>query len=518
MSWIQIFLLCGSIGLGIRYAFILSRAAWLPNWIVASQSKNAFLCDSKIASGAARPLVYVVIPALNEYDSLPRTLKALAGSMSEDLSTCFRFVVVTTEKEREQRVNLVAELRNKMVDEPSVFPIAMKRRLEQISRGLSRMVDEIYAHPAAKRESRLDKVCSLIENWPYTWSLMKEISLPYIDVRWIHQVSSDGNMATQLNVVVEEIAKSEITPEETYFLCYNADTLPSSKSLQELQNVLVAKDHPISAQLMAVSMLNFKEFSNFGSAYAAGAAIYQSRWALGYEFSMLMTTNERRFPSLQSKYHYCRGHGMVFRFDFLMESGGFDENTALEDIFQGFKLSCIGEPCHPVPVLEWTESPSGVFSVIQQKKFWFSGMLDLPYYASMLPIQIRRKTKNARLFLLLFIGLYREIVTWAFGPMLVCLLILGGLLQGLPYLIALPILNAVISVVLVLRVTPLKFRPERPSDLLRFVPIYVVGTFIYSLTRNVGPLAALSQRLLRRSNNAKASASIPQNRPGSARA
>ena len=151
-----------------------------------------------------------------------------------------------------------------------------------------------------------------------------------------------------------------------------------------------------------------------------------------------------------------------------------------------------------MPVLEWTESPTAFQTVFRQKRFWFLGMLDLWKYPSMLPDNIRARTSPWRLCFLIIIGSYREIFTWLAGASLVALLTIWSLVGGLVLIAALPVVNAILSTFLVLVGTPQTYRPKHL--LSRGVLACISGTFIYSVTRNFGPLSAVTSKLFSKSN------------------
>ena len=489
MTSTQVILSFASVALAIRYGFILFRMARMGSWIRATAARNAALCRERLADGVARPFVLVVIPALREVDTLERTLTALKSAIPRNLERDFALVVVTTEKERAERAALIAVIKREIADRS--LSTQLRLRLADISADLPRRVsDLIETVPRDDRANVLGQVAEIVNDCPFTWDVNRGQAGER--VRWMHFPNATGNMASQLNYALRELLPGVRGREQTtYFVSYNADTSPDPDSLRRLYELLIAERLPAAAQLMAIPMLNFRDHS---SAYAAGAAIYQSRWALGYEFAMFRQST----GSLQSLYHYCRGHGMVFRLDYLLRSGGFDENTALEDIFEGFKLSCEGLRCYPVPVLEWTESPTEFRTVVRQKRFWFSGMLDLWKYPSMLPLALRHRVSRWRLFVLMAIGFYREIFTWLAGASLVAFLFVGGLVSGLVLIAALPVVNAILSTFLVLANTLPMYRPKRL--LWRDVMAYIWGTLIYSMTRNLGPLSAVASRVTWRSN------------------
>src|SRR5262245_65316193 len=110
MSLIQLTLLAAAVALTFRYSILLCRTGRISNWIDRTQRRNAALCQARMAQGAERPFIAVVIPALAEYETLPRTLTMLLRSVPPELADDFIFLVVTTEKERVLRQTAGAEV------------------------------------------------------------------------------------------------------------------------------------------------------------------------------------------------------------------------------------------------------------------------------------------------------------------------------------------------------------------------------------------------------------------------
>ena len=313
MTSTQVIVYLAAAALAIRYVLILFRMHRVHSWIEATAASNAIRCRNQLASGADRPFVLVVIPALREFDTLGRTLAALKSAIPQHLEHDFCLTVVTTEKERVQREALVRALAAEICN--LAFSTHLRIQLADISSQLLSRVSHLMERLSCDHPGNVaDRVVETVNDWPFTWDL--NCGRLAEQAKWIHFPNTTGNMASQLNFALRELLADKSGREKTtYLLCYNADTSPDPNSFRRLFDLLIAERLPVAAQLMAIPMLNFRQHS---SAYAAGAAIYQSRWALGYEFAML-----RQSPaSLQSHYHYCRGHGMIFRLDYLLGSGG----------------------------------------------------------------------------------------------------------------------------------------------------------------------------------------------------
>lgn len=419
--------------LAVRYLGIWIEMANLPRWIGRERDRVIGRFQHALDQGQRLPQLWIVVPAYEEASSIGHTLNALLANITPQLQPLVRILVVTTEKEDAHR------------------------------RALNLQTNDASTRDAIQ---------------------------PYLDRRqidWLHSGDPFGNLATQLNLSRTHIAKTCDDPGSTYLVVFNADTLPAPDSIERLMDLLLAERFPEAVQLMCIPVRNLRATVARGGLYAAAAALYQSRWALGYEFGMM---RRRQFPSLQSTYHYCRGHGMTFRMDFLLDIGPFETRTELEDLFQGYVLSRMGKCSPPVPVLEWTDHPESTRELVRQKAFWYRGMLDVFKYPRWFAERKLPSKGQLHATWLLVIGAYREVFTWLVGPLLTAIFMIGCVIAGGWSLgwVLLPIANAVGTVVLVLRTIPGDLRPS-PTSVRVFVGLGI-GVLCYSMTRNFGPLLA----------------------------
>ncbi|MDQ3944687.1 MAG: hypothetical protein M3357_05965 [Actinomycetota bacterium] len=460
-----------------RYAHVWLEMARLPRRLADEQRR--FSQAATAARGDALDLL-VVVPALSEYATLGRTLPTLLEAAGAETRAQVQVVVVTTERERSERRRLRAVLAD-----PTLTGATAGRSADQLGGNDEELIAALRR--ATADGAPAEELRSLVDAWPYTWELAEE----FPSTTWLHSPRTDGRMASQLNFAVERVGL--VVPAgwktaSTYVCVYNADTVPQPDSFTCLVDTLLAHDRPPAAQLMCAPMLNFGDLasaSGVTSAYLAGAAIYQSRWALGREFRMYRVAVRRRRPS-----YYCRGHGMTLRLDTLLRHGGFEERTALEDLFCGHLLSLERSHCPAVPVVERTASPATLADLTRQKAYWFSGMLDLVHYGSWVAdrgLRYRHAGQWARLFAA---GLLRDVLPWLLGPPAALGVVVCASRQWRPWLL-LPVLNAVCSTVLVLHALPGEVEGWPPSrGRSRAAVRLALGTLAYASTRNAGPLRA----------------------------
>lgn len=278
----------------------------------------------------------------------------------------------------------------------------------------------------------------------------------------------------------------------TYVVAYNADSTAVVDSVRAIGDTLLARDLPRVAQVNFLSMRSLARTTGPGRWFAVGAAYYQSRWALGFELDLHRRNSaaRRRVPWGHS--YHLKGHGAVLRLDTAVEMGGFSTQTPCEDLELGFRLSLRDVPVHVVPVLEDTEHPETAGAVIAQKRYWFSGMIDVLQFHRLLAEE--RRAAPVRFELVRLGSLYRSAGCFLLGPLPYWYLFVAAVVLGQPLLAVPPVLNAVLSAWLIRRAAHAVGSPLAP--LVRFEAVLLpLGILTWSLARNIGPVQYLGTLL-----------------------
>ncbi|MGW7050466.1 glycosyltransferase family 2 protein [Streptomyces sp. NPDC054887] len=322
-----------------------------------------------------------------------------------------------------------------------------------------------------------------------THTLAEELCAGFADASCVMDRSEVPSMAAAFNTGMRTVAGLDGDgPGETYVVVYNADSTAALDSVQALGDTLVARSLPAVAQINFLSLRNVDRMTGTGRWYAVGAAYYQTRWAFGFEYDLHRRNSAaRRRGPLGHSYH-LKGHGLALRLDTALDAGGFSTATPCEDLELGFRLALRRVPVHVVPVLEDTEHPTTAAAVTAQKRYWYSGMIDVLQFHWLLPED--RAVQPWRFELSRLASVYRSAGCFLLAPVPYWVLLAGAVVLGQPVLAVLPFLNAVLSAWLVRRAARRLGRPLPalgPAGLV----LLPAGILVWSLTRNIGPVQYL---------------------------
>ncbi|KQQ69195.1 glycosyltransferase [Microbacterium sp. Leaf320] len=297
------------------------------------------------------------------------------------------------------------------------------------------------------------------------------------------------SMAAAFNTGMRTIAEqSSGSATRSFVAVYNADSSANIDSTQALGDTILAWDYPPVLQVNHSSLRNLDSMTGVGGWYSQGAAYYQTRWALGFEFDLhRRNSSPTRKGPLGHSYH-LKGHGLVMRLDTAMAMGGLSTDTPCEDLELGFRLSLKDVPVVSVPVLEDTESPLTPAAVIAQKGYWFSGMLDVVNFHSLQPEQ--KHVQPWRFELQRAASIYRSAACFLLAPVPYWLLVAIAGILGQPLLALPPVLNAFMSVWLIRRALR-KFGSDHRRLRSWEIVSVPMSVLLWSMTRNVGPIAYL---------------------------
>lgn len=174
----------------------------------------------------------------------------------------------------------------------------------------------------------------------------------------MHYPKNDGFMADQLNYVLEKYNFKN--KNNTYFSVYNADSVPSENTFNEVFKTIVVNNVPKVMQKYSYAYSNINDLSFI----MKGFALYQSNFEIKYGLINAMLFSD-------FLYTYVVGHGMYIRLDVLEELGGFDSHFWCEDIFISSVLRNKKISITPICALENMENPKFLNIQIRQNAVWF---------------------------------------------------------------------------------------------------------------------------------------------------
>jgi hypothetical protein len=334
-----------------------------------------------------------------------------------------------------------------------------------------------------------------------TRQVAEELCATMDGARVIVDRSPVPSMAAAFNTGMRDVAARRRADGTTaYIAVYNADSSATPDSVQALGDTILARGLPEVLQVNFASMRNLSAMSGADGWLARGAAYYQTRWALGFEFDLHRRNSRavRRGP-LGHSYH-LKGHGAVLRLDVALAAGGFSTETPCEDLELGFRLAMQRIPVHSVPVLEDTESPASTRAVIAQKRYWFSGMVDVASFHRLQPDL--REAEPVRFELSRAASVYRSAACFLLAPVPYLVLIAGGAVLRKPALALIPLVNAGASTWLIRRALSRLDPGTRPLG-LRHGLSDAAAVAAWSMCRNIGPALYVLSMLRQRDRTAR---------------
>lgn len=333
---IAVFALCFIFSYTLLRAVILEKDTFETlRWIEEQQALGE---ENLSDSPADLPMIILLLPVLREQRELP----ALMVHMSHLLypRNKLRIFLITTERERqEQDASSMTEART-TIDLAEDLAEALNRKLEH----------ELFSH--------------------------------------IHCPDIRANKAGQLNYALSVVDRESnpLLVDQTYIGVYDADSRPDIRTLDyvgadALRHSKEWQIMPPAYQQVSLFIKNFRLLPcTLQGLLLRMEALYQTRWALGYEIPnyrsqyQLLTSDScsRVERVVKSRLSYCVGHGSFLRLDVLKRIGGFPTHTPVEDISLGNILSFMEIPIKPVPFFDVCEVPESLCSMFHQGSVWFA--------------------------------------------------------------------------------------------------------------------------------------------------
>jgi hypothetical protein len=331
----------------------------------------------KSANNKSEQKIIILMPVLREQEVIVKNLNIFTR-----LKGNYELVYITTRKEDDEKIeryNMLLSLKKRLLNSQSetnfienlvgIIPYSIARDLYH-DKNIIKDAEKNWQHIIGTYLG-LDTTAEIIDGY-------LEKNKQYCShVHRINYPHKDGVMSHQLNYACKRILKNH-NPNETFILIYNADSVIEKNAL----DVFIEKIKSGEKVIMQSSLFleNYDSFSeNFRGSILSCIALAQSRWTLVHEINRIRAQYNQGVKSIYESAHVV-GHGTCIRLDKLLTVGGFLENFINEDLPLGYFLALSGEKICPVAVLENSQSPSTVSSVITQYTTWFYGAMDYFLY------------------------------------------------------------------------------------------------------------------------------------------
>ena len=225
------------------------------------------------------------------------------------------------------------------------------------------------------REQRGEKVSTLevVDAWINEYRK----GLPFnIDVDYCEASDEGGDRATQLNYAVNYVKENKGIAELDFIGVYDADSLPSEKTLQEVvcnfrgDSELGACQQPVHFAMAANKMAKAK-----GNPLLIANALYQSTWTAISELPMWIKYSKRNAEKLSKRHLYLIGHG-EFLTEKVYNRFHFPEYEVTDGIQLGYRLGMSNIKVKPLHEFCNDDVPRKVSALIKQHKRWFGGCMN----------------------------------------------------------------------------------------------------------------------------------------------
>lgn len=317
----------------------------------------------------------LLIPVLREQEVIVDNLELFT-----QLDGDYELVYITTQKENEERIqNLkILQLRKEKLlntqSQPSFVELLVGLMPRSLAINLFCKKNNFDC-----KENFWDLIATTYNDLPSTADMiddyLKKNTQRCQHVFRIHYPLVDGIMAHQLNYTLGQLRGNHET-EKSFILIYNADSIINKQALDVFYEKIVQGEKVIMQSSLFLD--NYRSFSSDLRGWILKCiALTQSRWTLIHEMSRIRAQYRQGIRSRYESAHVV-GHGTCVRLDTLLSVGGFPEVFINEDLPLGYFLALVGERICPVPILENSQSPTTITSVITQYTTWFYGAMD--YY------------------------------------------------------------------------------------------------------------------------------------------
>jgi len=285
------------------------------------------------------------------------------------------------------------------------------------------------------------------ENWRSTISVAKEM-VENMNLEMGNQVFLHfhypqivGKKADQLNFALQEIDRLCLAPsaDKTFIGVYDADSRPDVRTFEFIawdvaSSIQNKESIPPAYQQIPLYLKNFHALARtFEGWLLRLEALYQTRWALGYEIpnyrsqTLLLSSSPHASSFWNNRLCYLIGHGCFIRLDIIKQVGSFPTYSPAEDLTLGNILSLLGIPIRPIPFFDFCEVPESLFILFHQSRVWFATSMTIFETIRRLRSSLKSRPSQARAF---YLATQRSImhVSWAFGGIIFISCLLGSIL------------------------------------------------------------------------------------------
>ena len=271
---------------------------------------------------------------------------------------------------------------------------------------------ELYiAIAGTTRENKQDNVLSTREVVEKSISEQSFEDKNIQDIFFCEADELQGDRATQLNYAVEYFKDKYPLKNLDYIGVYDADSLPSAETLQEVNRIFSKNENIVACQqpVHFVRAANRMAFEGKNPILVANA-LYQTTWTVIRELPSWIKYAKTSKDELFNENIYLIGHGEFLRLE-TYQKFKFPEFEITDGIQLGYRLGMSNKKISPLKEFCNDDVPQEIGQLINQHKRWFGGCMNL--YGAYKWSHAHFKTKA---FVQLLDGYWSQIC-WAFASL-----------------------------------------------------------------------------------------------------
>lgn len=210
------------------------------------------------------------------------------------------------------------------------------------------------------------------------WIQRQDLSLGNIrDVFFCEAKEIKGDRATQLNYAVACFQEKYPSRKLDYIGVYDADSLPSMETLQEVRQIFTTNHSIVACQ----QPVHFIKAANRMAAEGknpllVASAIYQTTWTAIRELPSWIKYAQSPTEESFRENIYLIGHGEFLRFE-TYKTFKFPEFEITDGIQLGYRLGMSNKKISPLKEFCDDDVPQSIVGLINQHKRWFGGCMNL---------------------------------------------------------------------------------------------------------------------------------------------
>lgn len=237
---------------------------------------------------------------------------------------------------------------------------------------------ELYiAIAGTSRETKHKNILStreVVEKW------ISEQSLEDGNIRDIFFCEADeldGDRATQLNSAVAYFKNKYPFKNLDYIGVYDADSLPSAETLQEVNQIFSQNENVVACQQPVHFIKAANRMASEGkNPILVANALYQTTWTVIRELPSWIKYAKTSKEKIFNENIYLIGHGEFLRYE-TYQKFKFPEFEITDGIQLGYRLGMSNKKISPLREFCNDDVPQGIGQLINQHKRWFCGCMNL---------------------------------------------------------------------------------------------------------------------------------------------